>query len=390
LSDYFGIHSLKETCGELLGELVTSENLFFFLEMAEKYQVKSLEAACGVHLAHHFQELAKSGQLEHLEPTAWAEMAKNDSIRIESEEMLFDAALSYVSNKFKGDKAAMDDALNTILPAIRFPHISADFLATKVEENKLLQGLPLVQDLLYEAYRFQVHPSSVDSPRTELRKSQQFDAECCNPMIHLSSTRLKATGLCISTFVSVRCSKELTPDNPYVEFYLERGLESQVMIGLVVDSSVSEGYAGQLQNGCSYAGSGVIYKGGSIIASSLPTFKAGDKMGVLVGYEEKEIFFYTNGVRATRTRIPILDATSFYPSVSMSADCCVHVMPFAPLPNDARPLDPSSAKGRARLTTSTLERTYGDNYHQPLVEVQDEDAAIDGTVFIKRFLRFKF
>jgi len=81
--------------------------------------------------------------------------------------MLFDAALSYVSNKFKaslpsplllssmqqqqqqqqprvsgggltfgvwrgpqGDKAAMDDALNTILPAIRFPHISADFLAT--------------------------------------------------------------------------------------------------------------------------------------------------------------------------------------------------------------------------------------------------------------------
>lgn len=44
----------QETCGELLGELVTDENLLFFLDVVEKYQAKSLESACGSHLAEHF------------------------------------------------------------------------------------------------------------------------------------------------------------------------------------------------------------------------------------------------------------------------------------------------------------------------------------------------
>jgi hypothetical protein len=48
---------------------------------------------------------------------------------------------------------------------------------------------------------------------------------------------------------------------------------------------------------------------------------------------------------------------------------------------------------RAKLTASSLGRTYGDeNDGMPGIEPSEEEAAeaIDGTTFIKRFLRFKF
>ena len=48
---------------------------------------------------------------------------------------------------------------------------------------------------------------------------------------------------------------------------------------------------------------------------------------------------------------------------------------------------------RAKLTASSLGRTYGDeNDGTPGIEPSEEEAAeaIDGTTFIKRFLRFKF
>ncbi len=72
----------QETCGELLGDLVTDDNLFFFLDVVDKYEVKALEAACGSHLAEHFQDLVNNGKLDDLEPSTWAEIVKTDDIRV--------------------------------------------------------------------------------------------------------------------------------------------------------------------------------------------------------------------------------------------------------------------------------------------------------------------
>jgi hypothetical protein len=66
----------------LLGELVTDDNLFFFLDVVDKYEVKALEAACGSHLAEHFQDLVNNGKLDDLEPSTWAEIVKTDDIRV--------------------------------------------------------------------------------------------------------------------------------------------------------------------------------------------------------------------------------------------------------------------------------------------------------------------
>lgn len=48
-------------------------------------------------------------------------------------------------------------------------------------------------------------------------------------------------------------------------------------------------------------------------------------------------------------------------------------------------------ENRAKLTASTLGRTYGVEDEKLLgIDPDDETEAIDGATFIKRFLRFKF
>jgi len=95
VSNHFGIDSLKEVCGGLLGELVDDDNIVFFLDLCDRYQIHELESACGEHLAENFDELLNENRLLALPPTTWAEILKSDELQIKSEEHLFDVIIKY-------------------------------------------------------------------------------------------------------------------------------------------------------------------------------------------------------------------------------------------------------------------------------------------------------
>ncbi len=61
---------------------MNDDNLFFFLDVVDKYGVRSLEAACGFHLAENFGTLLEMDKLNDLEPSTWASMLKSDDLNI--------------------------------------------------------------------------------------------------------------------------------------------------------------------------------------------------------------------------------------------------------------------------------------------------------------------
>lgn len=54
LSNYYGIESLKEACGTILGENLSDENVFSLLEICEKLECQSLRKLCAEYLAGNF------------------------------------------------------------------------------------------------------------------------------------------------------------------------------------------------------------------------------------------------------------------------------------------------------------------------------------------------
>jgi len=394
LASHYNIHSLKETCGELLGDLVTDDNLFFFLDVVDKYEVKALEAACGSHLAEHFQDLVNNGKLDDLEPSTWAEIVKTDDIRVRSEEELFDAVIRY-TKQFKA-KDERDQALTTILPYIRFPFMSPRFLVTKVEGNESIRDLPVVQDLLHEAYRYRVNPSSVKNIRSTPRTGHQFNPEQSHASITLSDDKLTATLSASIGWANASCTTPLTPDNPYIEFKVGNGTPGQLMIGVVAGTCSTTGYAGQYSNGWTYYSSGQVYNS-STTPSTGQTYTTGDTVGVFVEFDKNIVHFFKNGKSSTTVSNVSTSNGQLFPNVSLnSMGNNVSVIPYAPIPEELKAKmkkAPSTRKKRAKLTASSLGRTYGDeNDGTPGIDPSEEEAAeaIDGTTFIKRFLRFKF
>ena len=60
----------------------------------------------------------------------------------------------------------------------------------KVEGNESIRDLPVVQDLLHEAYRYRVNPSSVKNIRSTPRTGHQFNPEQSHASITLSDDKL--------------------------------------------------------------------------------------------------------------------------------------------------------------------------------------------------------
>lgn len=85
LTNYYGIHSLKELCGELLGAIVDGDNLFYLLDLSENFDVKTLRTACCEHLAENFGDLLDGDKLAELKPSSWAEMLQADNLQIKYE-----------------------------------------------------------------------------------------------------------------------------------------------------------------------------------------------------------------------------------------------------------------------------------------------------------------
>jgi len=152
-----------------------SGNVFFLLDIAEKFNCTSLRGACGKYLAENFGELMEQDQLMNLDVDTWVEMLKNDEIKVKSEGELLKYVIHYAT-KIK-DKEKSKSAFEKMLPNIRFAFLPSKLLID-VEQDPQLKDVQCLHDLLFEAYKFKAVPEKY---RAEVKRRKFVDTFAWNP-----------------------------------------------------------------------------------------------------------------------------------------------------------------------------------------------------------------
>jgi len=319
LSDYYGILSLKELCGELMGEQVSEGNILFCLEIVDHFDCLRLNSYCGQYLAEHFQELLEETpqRLYSLKISTWAEMLKDSNLSIGDEESVFKAVKDY-ADQFIDQPEVRDEALTTLLPLIRYSNLSLSFITNIVETDFSIQHLPIVNQMLYELYKYKVYkdkpPSFPTAPRVGF---QRFDKDKTGGISVSRDGKTAISGKTSAWMGGWKNIKLLCPISSkfnYIEFILNYG--TNVMIGVVDGDCSRQGYVGQYANG--YA----LYNAGGLYANSQNTnpgitYNAGDRVGIQHDAEKDQLVFYVNGKNVCETSVP--KNCELYPTVSFSA-----------------------------------------------------------------------
>jgi hypothetical protein len=315
LTNYYGIHSLKELCGELLSAIIDGDNLFYLLDLSENFDVKSLRTACCEHLAQNFGELLDGDKLSELKPAAWVEMLQADDLQIKSEQQVYEAVIRY-ANQHSDDKATRDHILNLILPCVRFPFLPPAYLIDEIEAEESIQHLPIVRELLYEALKFKVYPKSIpaDCPRLQPRCGFRFDPSNCASSLTLTMEGTKVAVTTAGGWMNVRTREQFTAKQDYIEFKVTG--TGNYMIGVVSGTVSQNSYAGQFANGWTYYSPGQLYHNNSTPHTG-QSYTMGDRIGVAVDFENSKFLFYKNDqLSITVSNIP---TTELYPIVCMSS-----------------------------------------------------------------------
>jgi len=318
MSNYYAVETLKESCGRTLGENLSEENVFYLLEICEKYDSASLRKECAAYLADNFAELLKSAKIMELSPETWAEMLSSDLIQVSSEEDIFDSVIKYC-DQFPKEKR--DYSLQKILPAVRFPLMSSSFLVDRVESNKSLQHLPVVRKLLHETFRYKVYPTSKPSMSVKPRKGfSSFDTENKPPTVKISPDGKTATytGSGVG-WVTINVLPAFGEENRYLEFKINQVGSGGVFVG--VGSTIQPGInVGSTSTSWGYMSTGQIYANGSV-GTTLVGYTVEDRIGIMIRNENgtKKLTFYKNGVSlgdvASFNNVST-SATKFYPQVT--------------------------------------------------------------------------
>lgn len=162
------------------GKGVIEENCASLLKLANTYETKNLEKACGCFLAKNFADMwdNERDKLLGLSVSTWAGMLDSDELKTpyvfscvvivhiftnslvssfnRTEEYAYHAVITY-SNMFEGKER--DKVLTELLPQLVFPAMSGRFLVETVEADHSIAHLPVIHHLLFHTYRYKMLPA---------------------------------------------------------------------------------------------------------------------------------------------------------------------------------------------------------------------------------------
>lgn len=315
LANYYAVLPLKDACGDILGKNIDEDNVFSLLEIVKLYSCSKLNVMCAEFLAGNFDKLIQTEKISQLDVETFTEMIKSDDLQVKSEEDVLQAVLQYAEKQPENKRKEM---LSQILPSVRFAVLSGEFLMENIEENPIFSNVPIVHQLLHEAYRYKAYPAAPTSLKIFPRKGTiMFEAENSHVSISISSDKLTAvnkhsasgywiTARCFPACEGI-CYREFTV---HYQNYLMIGLESEEG-----NSGKTSQYPGQTPYGWCWYSPGQTYHNNQCLQASA-TFSPGDTIGLLVDTNKGKMVFYKNG-KITPAKFDNLSTSSkLYPAIT--------------------------------------------------------------------------
>ena len=143
-----------------MGQQISQANIFYLLDLVDKYDCKELAAQCGGFLASNFAPILAENKKRvlSLPVETWVAMLKSDDLLVATEHELFDTVMQYVTPFDQPKKKA---ALEQLLPHIRWCYMPMKYLSQTIEKDKFLCSLSCLPALLFETYRYKVREKTL-------------------------------------------------------------------------------------------------------------------------------------------------------------------------------------------------------------------------------------
>ncbi|KAG8183297.1 hypothetical protein JTE90_025997 [Oedothorax gibbosus] len=160
---------VRDACCEFLQGQLHPSNCLGIRAFADLHGCLELLLFADCYTEQHFVEVVESEEFLALSPTQVCKLISSDKLAVPSEEKVFEAVMSWVTN----DLPNRQDHLALLMEHVRLPLLSQEYLVQRVEEEPLLKSNHLCKDFLIEAMKYHLlkgeQKTLYKTPRTKPR-----------------------------------------------------------------------------------------------------------------------------------------------------------------------------------------------------------------------------
>lgn len=169
-ANYLLITSLKDRCVRFLKKMLTPTNCLSIESTAEQYDCEWLRTTATTYIKENFLTIISTDEFKDLPVEKLIELLSSDETRIDREEQIFEALMSWINHDLQNRRQYFAD----LILHVRFPLMSPYYLMDHVETEDLVRSTPECIDLLLEAKNYHMLPDrrwQLKSNRTTPRAS---------------------------------------------------------------------------------------------------------------------------------------------------------------------------------------------------------------------------
>ena len=171
-ASFLQLSIVREKCARFLMTRLLPHNVLGVMSFADTLCCVSLVNACKKYIKKSFTHVSKSDEFLMLPLHQVQDLVLEDELEVASEEIVFEAVMSWVKHNEKERK----DQLPQLLSCVRMPLLTPQYLSDKVAPEELIRNSLKCRDLLDEAKDFHLMPERrlLTKFRTKPRKCKEI------------------------------------------------------------------------------------------------------------------------------------------------------------------------------------------------------------------------
>ena len=146
------LQKVKDACCHFLGQQLHCSNCLGISNFAEAYACQGLQKKSRKFVEDHFQEVVQHEEFLLLPACQLTELLTYDNLKVDSEQIVFEAVLSWIKYKLP-ERIPL---LGKLLQYVRLPLLNIRFLTVCYESNELVRADRPSQILLNEALKYRL------------------------------------------------------------------------------------------------------------------------------------------------------------------------------------------------------------------------------------------
>ncbi|XP_074656230.1 kelch-like protein 12 [Tubulanus polymorphus] len=140
---------LRNVCCQFLQAQIEASNCLGIQSFADVYSCVELETAARHYVERHFADVVRSDEFFQLPESRLVELLKSESIQVEREEQIFEAAMSWID----WDPLRRAPNVCRVLPHVKLAHLDRDYLEERVVRADFVRACSKCQNVIAMAMR---------------------------------------------------------------------------------------------------------------------------------------------------------------------------------------------------------------------------------------------